>query len=94
VRRRHWLYRVAAGHWRIVGVLPRGDAAVADLAPDIRDALVRGPVGVFSLADLHGCHRPGEGDEWLHALFQTQPSGAGTSRLIWRHLWRLAWTSP
>jgi hypothetical protein len=94
VRRRYWLYRVAGGHWRIVGVLPRTEAAVTDLAPDVRDALLRTTIGVFSLADLHGCHRAGEGDEWIHALFQTVPAGVGSTRLVWKNLWRLAWTSP
>ncbi len=94
VRRRHWLYRVARGHWRIVGILPRTETAVTDLAPDIRDALLRHPIGVFSLADLHDCHRAGQGDEWIHALFQTVPAGAGSNKLVWKNLWRLAWTSP
>lgn len=94
VRRRAWLYRVAAGHWRLIGILPRGETAVADLAPDVRDALVRAPVGVFSLADLHGCHAAGEGEEWLHALFQAVPAGAGSVRIVRRKLWQLAWTTP
>ena len=94
VRRRHWLYRVAGGHWRLVGLLPRTEAAVADLAPDVREALLRAPIGVFSLADVHGCHRAGEGEEWIHALFQAVPAGAGSGRIVWRQAWELAWTAP
>ena len=94
VRRRHWLYRVAGGQWRLVGLLPRTEAAVASLAPDVRDALLRAPVGVFSLADLHGCHRAGEGEEWIHALFHAVPAGAGASRIVWRKLGQIAWTTP
>jgi hypothetical protein len=94
VRRRCWLYRVAAGHWRLVGVLPRSEAAVADLAPDVRDTLLRAPVGVFSLADLHGCHSAGESEEWLHALFQAVPTGVGSERIVRRRIWQLACTTP
>ena len=94
VRRRHWLYRVVRGHWRLAGLLPRAETAMAGLAPDVREALLRAPVGVFSLADVHGCHRAGEGDEWVHALFQAVPTGANAAKIVWRNLWRLAWLAP
>lgn len=94
VRRRHWLYRVAAGHWRLIGLLPRTAAQAAGLAPDVRDALLRASTGVFSLADVHGCHRAGDGEEWIHALFQAVPAGAGSAKIITRQLWQLAWTNP
>jgi hypothetical protein len=94
VRRRHWLYRVAAGHWRLIGLLPRTAAQAAELAPDVRDALLRASTGVFSLADVHGCHRAGDGEEWIHALFQAVPAGAGSAKIITRQLWQLAWTNP
>lgn len=94
VRRRHWLYRVVGGDWHLVGLLPRTAAAVTGTAPDVRDALLRAPVGVFSLADVHGCHRPGEGEEWIHALFQAVPAGAGSNRIVWLKLWELAWSTP
>jgi hypothetical protein len=94
VRRESWLGEVAAGRMRLLGVLPRGDAAWNALPEDVRHLLAAAPAGVLSLADLFDCHSAAEPDEWMHAAFQIgSPDGAGRRQLR-RAAWKLAFKDP
>lgn len=91
-RRASWLSGVIAGRLRLAGPLPRADADCAGLPADAANLLRSVSPGVFSIADVHGCHRSGEGDELVHALFAAaQPASAG---VVLRALPRLLFTAP
>lgn len=75
--RRAWLPLVWAGKLRLFGVLPRPETALEGLPAGWADLLRAAPAGLFSYADLHGAHVPGQGDEALHAAYQaSQPESA------------------
>ena len=94
LRRSPWLRHVAAGHLRLTGVLPRGEKAWECLQPEARSALKDAAVGVFALSDLYDCHSPEQPDEWMHALFQADPSSGAGQRLAKKSLLKIALTSP
>lgn len=83
VRRARWLGAVAAGHLRIVGVLPRSESDWNTLPAEMRALLEGSAAGVLALSDLHGCHDPIEPDEWMHAVYQAGAhSGAGQQQAL------------
>lgn len=83
LRRARWLGAVAAGHLRLVGVLPRSESEWNTLPPEMRALLESSPPGVLALSDLHGCHDPAEPDEWMHAVYQAGAhDGAGRQQAL------------
>ncbi|MEM6910617.1 MAG: hypothetical protein AAF555_03455 [Verrucomicrobiota bacterium] len=69
-----WLPEVWRGKMHLFGVLPRSFEELDRLSHDWSGILRSAPVGVFSYADCHQCHRPGDDTEALHAVYQsTQP---------------------
>jgi len=83
LRRARWIGAVAAGHLRIVGVLPRSESEWETLPPEVRALLESSPSGVLSLSDLHGCHDPAGPDEWMHAVYQAGAhGGAGRQQAL------------
>jgi hypothetical protein len=91
-RRAAWLTSVIAGRLRLIGPLPRGEADCALLPADAANLLRSVHPGVFSVADMHGCHASGEGDEITHALFAAaQPESAS---VVLGALPRLLFTAP
>lgn len=94
IRRASWFRAVAAGHLRILGPLPRSEEDWARVPADARAVLEDAFAGVFSLADLHGCHSAAEDDEWMHAVYQlASPGGEGSRQTFWSIL-RIAFTNP
>lgn len=94
LRRAEWLREVAAGHLRLVGVLPRSAAEWDALPADARSVLAEAPTGCFALSDLYHCHSPALADEWMHAVFQSaSPDGTG-QRLARQSLWKIFFTRP
>jgi len=94
LRRSGWLGQVAAGHLRLVGVLPRTGDDWENLPSETRSALEQAPVGVFALSDLYHCHSPGQPDEWMHAVFQAGSADGIGQRMAWKSLPHIALTTP
>ncbi len=94
LRRAPWCKQVAAGNFRLVGVLPRTAEEWDQLPDDVRAVLQDAPVGVCTLSDLYGCHSPAQPEEWMHAIFQVaSPDGAG-KRLAKKSFWKVFFTRP
>jgi hypothetical protein len=91
-RRAAWLSPVIRGRLRLIGPLPREEAACATLPVDSANLLRSVHPGVFSVADLHGCHCTGDEEETMHALYAaTHPGSAGE---VLRALPRLLFANP
>jgi hypothetical protein len=91
-RRVPWLRHIAAGRLRWIGILPRGTDELAPVPEDIARTLQNAPAGMFSLADVHGCHEPADPEEWIHAAFQASAAGENAGSVVFRNLWRIAWS--
>lgn len=65
-----WLPLVWRGEMPLHGVLPRSSAQFDALSPDWQNVLRHAPIGVFSHADVLGCHSPDEPEEAIHAVYQ------------------------
>jgi len=94
LRRAAWIKHVADGTMRWAGILPRTPADWDQLPAEVRSALERAPVGVFTLSDLYQCHTASEPDEWTHALFQSGAANGAGSKLARRSLLKIALTTP
>lgn len=94
VRRARWLGAVAAGHLRIVGVLPRSDSEWETLPPEMRALLEGSPAGVLALSDLYGCHDPAEPDEWMHAVYQAGAHGGAGRQQALKAAFAIALKNP
>lgn len=90
--RRGWLREVIGGKLRLFGVLPRTREDWQGLPPDVSAVLRQAPAGVFSYADVMGCHAANHSEEYLHALYQAQSAlepelGEHLRRSLRRLLW-------
>jgi hypothetical protein len=97
VRRVPWLRHIAGGRLRWIGILPRGADEMALVPGEIAFALRDTAPGIFSLADIHGCHDPADPEEWMHAAFQASAAGENARAVVLRNLWKILWsqrTSP
>jgi hypothetical protein len=65
-----WLPLVWRGEIPLRGVLPRTTAQFDALTPDWQSVIRHAPIGVFSHADVHGCHSPDDPEEAVHAVYQ------------------------
>lgn len=94
LRRVGWLKHIAAGRLRWIGILPRRAFELAQVPLEFVKALQSAPPGLFSLADVHGCHEPTDLEEWIHAAFQASAEGGNSASLVLRNLWKIAWSQP
>ncbi len=93
VRRWPWLWEIARGHFHWIGILPR----VADDWKSVPDEVLHQirscHFGMFSLADLHGCHDPADPEESIHAIYQALQADPRSRNLVVRNLWKIAWST-
>jgi len=94
VRRRPWLWSVAAGNLRLIGVLPRSKEEMAVHPADVQAVLRAASCGVVSLADERGCHGVDHPEEWLHALYQAGNNDREGQASLRRAVWRILWSTP
>lgn len=91
-RRVPWLKHIAAGRLRWIGILPRELDEPTRVLGEIAFALRNAPPGMFSLADIHGCHDPADPEESIHAAFQASAAGENARSVILRNLWKIIWS--
>jgi hypothetical protein len=91
-RRISWLRHIAIGRLRWVGILPRGKDELAQVPAELAHAFHDAPPGMFSLADIHGCHEPSDPEEWIHAAFQASAAGENARSVVRQNLWKIAWS--
>jgi len=94
VRRWPWLKGIFAGHLRWYGILPRKAEDWEHLPSETAERLKSSPAGVFSWADLHGCHDPAAPDEWIHAAYQALQKDDTVRQVLRKNTLRLAWLTP
>ena len=94
LRRWPWLRQIAFGNFCWFGILPRAGDEWAHLPPETAERLRSSPPGVFSWADLQGCHNPSSPDEWIHAAYQVLQPDATVKQLLQRQLFHLAFLQP
>lgn len=94
LRRWPWLRQVALGNLCWFGILPRSGDEWACLSGETAERLRSSPPGVFSWADLQGCHNPSSPDEWVHAAYQVLQPDATVKHLLQRQILHLALLRP
>ena len=94
VRRWPWMKEIFAGNLLWYGILPRQMADWEDLPPETAERLKSSPAGIFSWADLHGCHDPSAPDEWIHAAYQVLQKDDTVRQILRRNTLRLARITP
>jgi hypothetical protein len=92
LRRVSWLKHIAAGRMFWIGVLPRRMEDLAQVPEETGRALQNAPTGMFSLADVHGCHDTADPEEWIHAAYQASAAGSDAASVVTRNLWKIAWS--
>jgi hypothetical protein len=91
-RRWPWLRHVAAGRLRWIGALPREDRDWQKMPAELCERVRSSRAGMFSLADVHRCHTPGDPEEWIHASYQAQRVDPNVARTVIKNLWKIAWS--
>jgi hypothetical protein len=94
LRRWPWLKQIALGNFCWFGILPRDNQEWAYLPPETAERLRSRPPGVFSWADLQGCHNASSPDEWLHAAYQGLQPDATVQQLLQRQVFHLSLLRP
>ncbi len=94
LRRWPWLRQIAFGNFCWFGILPRAGNDWDHLPPETAERLRSSPPGVFSWADLQGCHNPSSPDEWIHAAYQVLQPDATVKLLLQRQMFHLALLRP
>ena len=94
IRRWPWLKQIAIGSFRWFGILPRQPEDWAHVPLETAERLKSSPVGVFSWADLHGCHDVSAPDEWIHAAYQALQKDDTARQILRRKLLSLARLTP
>ena len=89
-RRWHWLREVFKGRMRLIGILPRPLEWDIENDRELGQRLKESSPGLFSLADLHGCHEATDTNEWIHASYQALEAEKNISRMIRSSFWKLA----
>lgn len=90
-RRRAWLRHVVAGRMRLVGILPRTEAQLAQMSPDWQSIVRRVPAGVIAYSDLHGSHSPNDELEAVHAVYQASAPGEELRATVRENARKLFW---
>jgi len=91
-RRWPWLRQIAAGHFSWIGILPRAEEDWKCVPDEVLHQIRTCHFGMFSLADLHGCHDPADPEESIHAIFQALQTDPRSRKLVLRNLWKIAWS--
>jgi hypothetical protein len=91
-RRWPWLLQVARGNFQWVGILPRRLEDWESVPEEVMNQIRSARFGVFSLADLHGCHDPADPEECIHAIYQALQADSRSRKLVVRNLWKIAWS--
>ncbi|HEX4085835.1 MAG TPA: hypothetical protein VHY22_13060 [Chthoniobacteraceae bacterium] len=91
-RRWPWLLQIALGRFGWIGILPRREEDWESVPEEVLHQLRSSRFGMFSLADLHGCHDPADPEESIHAIYQALQADSRSRILVARNLWRIAWS--
>ena len=94
VRRWPWLKEIFAGNMRWFGILPRPEAHWSGVPPETADRLKSCARGIFSWADLHGCHDSSAPDEWIHDAYQALQSDDAVGKILRRNFFSLIRLDP
>jgi hypothetical protein len=94
IRRWPWLLRILGGQLLWIGLLPRGREDLQHVEAETAERLRQSPPGVFSWADLQGCHDSQEPDEWIHAAYQALQQDSTVKQLLRKKLLHLAKLDP
>jgi hypothetical protein len=92
VRRWPWLWQIALGRFRWIGILPRAAEDWKSVPDEVLHQIRSSEFGMFSLADLHGCHDPADPEESIHAIYQALQADSRSRKLVVRNLWKIAWS--
>jgi hypothetical protein len=92
VRRWPWLLQIACGNFRWIGILPRAADDWKSVPDEVLHQIRSSQFGMFSLADLHGCHDPADPEESIHAIYQALQADSRSRKLVVRNLWKIAWS--
>jgi hypothetical protein len=92
MRRWPWLWQIALGRLRWIGILPRGAGDWKSIPDEVLHQVRSSEAGMFSLADLHGCHDPADPEESIHAIYQALQADCRSRKLVARNLWKIAWS--
>jgi len=91
-RRWPWLWQIARGNFSWIGILPRVAEDWKSFPDEVLHQIRSCDFGMFSLADLHGCHDPADPEESIHAIYQALQADARSRKLVARNLWKIAWS--
>jgi hypothetical protein len=91
-RRWPWLRQIARGDFCWIGILPRAEDDWRLLPDEVLHQIRSSQFGMFSLADLHGCHDPTDPEESIHAIYQALQADSRSRTLVVRNLWKIAWS--
>jgi hypothetical protein len=94
IRRWPWFEQIISGQLRWFGILPRSYDEWKRYPFETAQRLKCSPPGVFSWADLQGCHEISSPDEWIHAAYQVLQKDDTVRRLLRRNVVRMALTRP
>jgi len=88
-----WLLQTVRGKLHLFGVLPRSVEDIKELSDEWQDMIRAAQPGVFSYADTHGCHAPGNEVEAVHAVYEAAQDEAEIAPICRRYLWDLVKTA-
>jgi len=91
-RRWPWLRQIARGRFSWIGILPRAEDDWKSVPDEVLHQIRACHYGMFSLADLHGCHDPADPEESIHAIYQALQTDSRSRKLVMRNLWKIAWS--
>jgi hypothetical protein len=91
-RRWPWLREIGRGNFSWIGILPRAQEDWSSLPDEVLHQVRSSRFGMFSLADLHGCHDPADPEESIHAIYQALQADSRSRKLVARNLWKIAWS--
>jgi hypothetical protein len=91
-RRWPWLRQIALGRFSWIGILPRAEDDWKSVPDEVLHQIRSCHFGMFSLADLHGCHDPADPEESIHAIYQALQTDSRSRKLVMRNLWKIAWS--
>lgn len=94
IRRWPWLKEIFGGNLRWFGILPRASSEWDHLPPETAERLKTSPTGIFSWADLHGCHDAAAPDEWIHAAYQVLQKDETIKQVLRKKILYLARLTP
>jgi hypothetical protein len=94
VRRWPWLKEIFAGNMRWFGLQPRIESDWQQIPLETAERLKSSPRGVFSWADLQGCHDPSAPDEWIHGAYQILQTDEAVNKILRRNFLKIALLNP